>query len=112
MMKKIIQLSALLAIALMGLSLNSCGPTADPSGDVAADWQGQTSRLKLKNKLYTDIEVLLEGPEKKQVIVPARSSRSLQLKSGVYHYTAGAKEFRPISHYKVLEANRSYTLYF
>ena len=114
MMKKLIPLSALFAIALMVLSLSSCDFYTAPPGGASATigGEGQTSRLKLKNKLYTDIEVLLEGPEKRQVIVPARSSKSLKLKSGVYQYMAGAKEFRPVSRYKVLEANRSYTLYF
>ena len=114
MMKKIIPLSALFATALAGLSLTSCDSYTAPSGGASSTigGQGQTSRLKLKNKLYTDIEILLEGPEKKQVTVPARSSRSLELKSGIYHYSAGAKEFRPVSRYKVLEANCSYTLYF
>lgn len=113
-MKRLCKYSILLFVALAGLSLSSCDPYTAPSGGASATigGEGQTSRLKLSNKLYTDIIVILEGPEKKQVTVPARSSKSLRLKSGVYQYTAGAKDFRPVSRHKVLEANRSYTLYF
>ena len=113
-MKRWFPYCALLIVTLAGFSLSSCDSytaTAE-GGSSTIGGEGQTSRVKLSNKLYADITVILKGPETRQINVPARSSHSLELKSGVYEYTAGAKDFRPYSRFKVLEANRSYTLYF
>ena len=77
--------------------------------------QGETTRLKLSNKLYRPIVVRLErlgDPGRRDITVPARSSESVKVKPGTYKYSAVAEGFRPISKYKELEAKRSYTLYF
>lgn len=114
-MKTVIQFSIASAMLLLALVLGSCDTPTAPSGGLPTTIgrEGQISSLKLKNKLYTDIVVRMEGPESKEIVVPARSSRSLKLKSGVYKYTAGASDFLPTTpQFKVLEDGRSYTMYF
>ena len=108
-------LTVFVCLALMGSLLVSCGPSSSTSGSGAASSQGETSRLKLKNDFGRDVIVRLErlgDAGHRDVIVPARSSKSLRVKSGTYKYRAAAKGFRPFSHWKELEPNRSYTLYF
>jgi hypothetical protein len=71
--------------------------------------------LKLKNDFGRDVIVRLKrlgDAGHRDVIVPARSSKSLKVKPGTYKYSAAAEGFRPFSHWKELEPNRSYTLYF
>ncbi len=126
MMKRLPSLVALVSLAFAVLAFNSCssvspssgstsGSTSNTSGSNPAATQGETTRLKLSNKLYRPIVVRLErlgDPGRRDITVPARSSESVKVKPGTYKYSAVAEGFRPISKYKELEAKRSYTLYF
>ena len=122
-MKRLPSLVVLVGLALAGLLLSSCSSVSPSSGSVSgsssgsagAAAQGETTRLKLSNKLYRPIVVRLErlgDPGRRDITVPARSSESVRVKPGTYKYSAVAEGFRPISKYKELEAKRSYTLYF
>ena len=122
MMKRLPSLVALVSLAFAVLAFNSCssvspssGSTSNTSGSNPSANQGETTRLKLSNKLYRPIVVRLErlgDPGRRDITVPARSSESVKVKPGTYKYSAVAEGFRPISKYKELEAKRSYTLYF
>ena len=126
MMKRLPSLVVLVSLALAGLLVSSCSSVSPSSGSVSASTsntsatttaatQGETTRLKLSNKLYRPIVVRLErlgDPGRRDITVPARSSESVKVKPGTYKYSAVAEGFRPISKYKELEAKRSYTLYF
>jgi len=123
MMKRLPSLVALVSLAFAGLLISSCSSVSPSSGSVSgsssgsagAATQGETTRLKLSNKLYRPIVVRLErlgDPGRRDITVPARSSESVKVKPGTYKYSAVAEGFRPISKYKELEAKRSYTLYF
>lgn len=123
MMKRLPSLVALVSLAFAGLLISSCSSVSPSSGSVSgsssgsagAAIQGETTRLKLSNKLYRPIVVRLErlgDPGRRDITVPARSSESVKVKPGTYKYSAVAEGFRPISKYKELEAKRSYTLYF
>ena len=123
MMKRLPSLVVLVSLALAGLLVSSCSSVSPSSGSVSgsssgsagAAAQGETTRLKLSNKLYRPIVVRLErlgDPGRRDITVPARSSESVKVKPGTYKYSAVAEGFRPISKYKELEAKRSYTLYF
>jgi hypothetical protein len=122
-MKRLPSLVVLVSLALAGLLISSCSSVSPSSGSVSgsssgsagAAIQGETTRLKLSNKLYRPIVVRLErlgDPGRRDITVPARSSESVRVKPGTYKYSAVAEGFRPISKYKELEAKRSYTLYF
>jgi hypothetical protein len=122
-MKRLPSLVALVSLALAGLLISSCSSVSPSSGSVSgsssgsagAAIQGETTRLKLSNKLYRPIVVRLErlgDPGRRDITVPARSSESVRVKPGTYKYSAVTEGFRPISKYKELEAKRSYTLYF
>ena len=125
-MKRLPSLVVLVSLALAGLLVSSCSSVSPSSGSVSASTsntsatttaatQGETTRLKLSNKLYRPIVVRLErlgDPGRRDITVPARSSESVKVKPGTYKYSAVAEGFRPISKYKELEAKRSYTLYF
>ena len=122
-MKRLPSLVVLVGLALAGLLVSSCSSVSPSSGSVSgsssgsagAAAQGETTRLKLSNKLYRPIVVRLErlgDPGRRDITVPARSSESVRVKPGTYKYSAVAEGFRPISKYKELEAKRSYTLYF
>ena len=121
-MKRLPSLVILVSLALAGLLVSSCSSVSPSSGSVSgsssgsagAATQGETTRLKLSNKLYRPIVVRLErlgDPGRRDVTVPARSSESVKVKPGTYKYSAVAEGFLPISKYKELEAKRSYTLY-
>ena len=123
MMKRLPSLAALVSLAFAGLLVSSCSSVSPSSGSVSGNTsgskpaaaQGETTRLKLSNKLYRPIVVRLErlgDPGRRDITVPARSSESVRVKPGTYKYSAVAEGFRPISKYKELEAKRSYTLYF
>ena len=123
MMKRLPSLVALVSLAFAGLLVSSCSSVSPSSGSVSGSTsgsnptatQGETTRLKLSNKLYRPIVVRLErlgDPGRRDITVPARSSESVKVKPGTYKYSAVAEGFRPISKYKELEAKRSYTLYF
>ena len=123
MMKRLPSLVALVSFAFAGLLVSSCSSVSPSSGSTSgstsgsnsAAAQGETTRLKLSNKLYRPIVVRLErlgDPGRRDITVPARSSESVKVKPGTYKYSAVAEGFRPISKYKELEAKRSYTLYF
>ena len=123
MMKRLPSLVALVSLAFAVLAFNSCSSVSPSSGSTSgstsgsnsAAAQGETTRLKLSNKLYRPIVVRLErlgDPGRRDITVPARSSESVRVKPGTYKYSAVAEGFRPISKYKELEAKRSYTLYF
>ena len=122
-MKRLPSLVVLVGLALAGSLVSSCSSVSPSSGSVSGSTsgsnpsatQGETTRLKLSNKLYRPIVVRLErlgDPGRRDITVPARSSESVRVKSGTYKYSAVAEGFRPISKYKELEAKRSYTLYF
>lgn len=122
-MKRSPSLVALVSLAFAVLAFNSCSSVSPSSGSTSgstsasttAATQGETTRLKLSNKLYRPIVVRLErlgDPGRRDITVPARSSESVKVKPGTYKYSAVAEGFRPISKYKELEAKRSYTLYF
>ncbi len=122
-MKRLPSLVVLVGLALAGLLVSSCSSVSPSSGSVSgsssgsagAAAQGETTRLKLSNKLYRPIVVRLErlgDPGRRDITVPARSSESVRVKPGTYKYSAVAEGFLPISKYKELEAKRSYTLYF
>ena len=122
-MKRLPSLVVLVGLALAGLLVSSCSSVSPSSGSVSGSTsgsnptatQGETTRLKLSNKLYRPIVVRLErlgDPGRRDITVPARSSESVKVKPGTYKYSAVAEGFRPISKYKELEAKRSYTLYF
>lgn len=122
-MKRLPSLVVLVGLALAGLLVSSCSSVSPSSGSVSgsssgsagAAAQGETTRLKLSNKLYRPIVVRLErlgDPGRRDITVPARSSESVKVKPGTYKYSAVAEGFLPISKYKELEAKRSYTLYF
>ena len=122
-MKRLPSLAALISLALAGLLVSSCSSVSPSTGSVSgsssgsagAAAQGETTRLKLSNKLYRPIVVRLErlgDPGRRDITVPARSSESVKVKPGTYKYSAVAEGFLPISKYKELEAKRSYTLYF
>ena len=123
MMKRLPSLVALVSLAFAVLAFNSCSSVSPSSGSTSSSTsgsnsaaaQGETTRLKLSNKLYRPIVVRLErlgDPGRRDITVPARSSESVRVKPGTYKYSAVAEGFRPISKYKELEAKRSYTLYF
>jgi len=123
MMKRSPSLVALVSLAFAVLAFNSCSSVSPSSGSTSgstsgsnsAAAQGETTRLKLSNKLYRPIVVRLErlgDSGRRDITVPARSSESVKVKPGTYKYSAVAEGFRPISKYKELEAKRSYTLYF
>ena len=123
MMIRLPSLVALVSLAFAVLAFNSCSSVSPSSGSTSgstsgsnsAAAQGETTRLKLSNKLYRPIVVRLErlgDPGRRDITVPARSSESVKVKPGTYKYSAVAEGFRPISKYKELEAKRSYTLYF
>ena len=123
MMKRLPSLVVLVGLALAGLLVSSCSSVSPSSGSVSGSTsgsnptatQGETTRLKLSNKLYRPIVVRLErlgDPGRRDITVPARSSESVKVKPGTYKYSAVAEGFLPISKYKELEAKRSYTLYF
>ena len=123
MMKRLPSLVVLVGLAFAVLAFNSCSSVSPSSGSTSgstsgsnsAAAQGETTRLKLSNKLYRPIVVRLErlgDPGRRDITVPARSSESVKVKPGTYKYSAVAEGFRPISKYKELEAKRSYTLYF
>ena len=122
-MKRLPSLVALVSLAFAGLLISSCSSVSPSSGSVSGSTsgsnptatQGETTRLKLSNKLYRPIVVRLErlgDPGRRDITVPARSSESVKVKPGTYKYSAVAEGFLPISKYKELEAKRSYTLYF
>lgn len=108
-MKKIIQLTAMVAIALTSVFVSSCGPTPTPTRSSASTTYVQKPRITIRNNSYRSIVVGVEGPERRFITVPARSSRLVYLRSGVYKYAAAAKNTRTISGYKAFSANRSYT---
>ena len=111
-MKSSIHVITLCVVAVIALLQGACSPAVESSPDNPGGVYGGVSTLKLKNKLYTDVMVHLEGPETREITVPGRSTETLQLKSGVYRYIAGAKDFRPIERYKALEPDRTHTIYF
>lgn len=108
-MKKLLQLTALAAIALTSLFVSSCGPTTTPTRSSTYTTTAQKPRINIRNNSYRNIVVGVEGPERRFISVPARSSRAVYLRSGVYKYAAAAKNTRTISGYKSFSANRRYT---
>lgn len=106
-MKRIIQLTALAAMALTSMFVTSCGPTPTPTRNTATTYVNKP-RINIRNNSYRNIVVGVEGPEKRFISVPSRTSRVVYLKSGVYTYAAAAKNARTISGYKSFSANRRY----
>ena len=108
-MKKLIQVSTLLTIALTSMFFSSCGTTTTPSRSNTATRYVAKPKVTIRNNSYRSIVVGVQGPETRFISVPARSSKLVYLKSGVYKYAAAAKNTRTISGYKSFSANRSYT---
>ncbi len=107
-MKKTLQLTTLLAIALTSMFMSSCGTTPAPSKPISTTYV-QKPRVTIRNNSSRSIAVGVEGPERRIVSIPARTSRTVYLKSGVYKYAAAAKNTRTITGYKTFSANRKYT---
>ena len=109
-MKKVIQLSALAAIVLTSMFVSSCAtPPPAPSRPATYTTYAQKPRVTIRNNSYRNIVVGVRGPETRMISVPARSSRTVYLRSGVYKYAAAARNTRTISGYKSFSANRRYT---
>ena len=107
-MKRIIQLVALASIALTSMVVTSCGPTTAPAARTSTSYVAKP-RVTIRNNSYRNIVVGVQGPERRFISVPARSSSTVYLRSGVYKYAAAAKNTRTISGYKSFSANQRYT---
>lgn len=107
-MRKITYLAAILVIALTSLFMSSCAPTPAPSRPSYTTVVAKP-RITIQNNSYRSIVVGVQGPERRFISVPARSSRTVYLKSGVYKYAAAAKGVKTISGYKTFSTNRRYT---
>lgn len=103
------QLTALMVIAVTSMFVSSCGPTPAPSRSSSYTSYVNKPRVNIRNNSYRNIVVGVEGPERRFISVPARTSRVVYLKSGVYKYAAAAKNTRTISGYKAFSANQKYT---
>lgn len=108
-MKKIIQLTVMASVALSGMFVSSCAPPPAPSRPAYSTTYVQKPRVTIRNNSYRSIAVGVKGPETRMISVPARSSRTVYLRSGVYKYAAAARNTRTISGYKSFSANRKYT---
>ncbi|BDS06204.1 hypothetical protein NT6N_12440 [Oceaniferula spumae] len=109
-MKKILQLTTMISVAVTTMFMSSCDtPTPKRTTPTYTTTYQQKPRVTIQNNSYRNIVVGVEGPEKRFVSVPARTSRTVYLRSGVYKYAAAARNTRTISGYKAFSANRSYT---
>ena len=101
-------LTALIAVSVLFLA--SCGS----SKPAPRSKYSQTPRIVFKplvtirNNSYKNIVLGLRGPETRFISIPARSSRSVNLRSGSYKYAATAKNTNTISGYKYFGTDRQY----
>ena len=97
-------------VAASTLSFTSC---TDPSQSSRSSNSYNRTVYKplvtIRNNSYRQITIGLQGPEKRFVTIPARSSRSVNLLSGNYAYAAAAPNTRTISGYKYFGTDRQYT---
>ncbi|MFK7910636.1 MAG: hypothetical protein AB8F34_08535 [Akkermansiaceae bacterium] len=111
-MKKIIQISAIASVVLSAILATSCAPTP-PQVPNRPTYRPATHVKKpivtIRNNSYRSIVVGVQGPERRFITVPARSSKTVSLRSGTYKYAAAAKNTRTISGYKSFSVNRRYT---
>lgn len=108
-MKAFFPISALIAMAVTSLCVSSCStppPAPEPTFTTS---EKKKPKITIHNNSSRKIVVGVEGREKRFIPVPARSSRVVYLKSGVYKYAAAAHNTRTISGYKSFAPNRSYT---
>lgn len=108
-MKKLLKISALVVVAVTSMFVSSCDTPAQTHRPTYTTTYQQKPKVTIRNNSYRNIVVGVEGREKRFISVPARSSRTVYLKSGVYKYAAAAKNTRTISGYKSFSANRNYT---
>ncbi len=103
--------AAMAAVVLASIFISSCTQPAPVSSRPAYTPTTYVlkPRITIRNNTYKTLVVGVRGPESRMVSVPARSSRLVTLRSGVYKYAAAAKNTRTISGYKTFTANRSYT---
>ena len=106
-----IPLFAMAAVVVTGILSSSCAPAPTPSRSTYRPSTVYVKKpvVKIRNHKYTTLVVGVRGPETRFISVPARSSRTVVLRSGVYKYAATARNTRTISGYKAFSANRSYT---
>ena len=102
--------AALLASGV--LAVTSCGSSPSPSRPSSSQTNNSAvnkPEVTIRNNTYKPIVIGLKGPETRFVSIPARSSRTVNLRSGSYQYAAAAKNTKTISGYKYFSANRNYT---
>ena len=109
-MKKMFQLAAMAAVVVSGMLATSCAPSAATS----RTYKPTTTYVRkpvvtIRNNSYRNVVIGVQGPERRFISVPARSKRTVVLRSGVYKYAAAARNARTISGYKTFVANRRYT---
>lgn len=108
-MKTLLKITALITVAAASLFVSSCDHPTSASPAAVAPTDVKKPRITINNNSDRDIVVGVEGPEKRYINVPARSSREVSLKSGDYKYAAAAKKTRTISGYKTFNVNKSYS---
>lgn len=106
-MKKLLKISALIAVAATSMFVSSCDTPA-PSRSYRSTTYVNKPVINIRNTTYKSIVVGVEGREKRFISVPARSSRTVYLKSGTYKYAAASRNTRTISGYKTFYANKRY----
>lgn len=98
---------ALLAISTLTFaSCSSNQPAPDPS--YSAQRVTVKSRITIKNNSYKNVVLGLKGPETRFISIPARSSKSINLYSGVYKYAATAQGMNVVKGFKEFGTDRSY----
>lgn len=107
-MKKLLQISALIAVAATSMFVSSCGTPAPTRPSYSTPTYVNKPVVNIRNRTYKTIVVGVQGREKRFITVPARSSRTVYLKSGTYKYAAAARNTRTISGYKTFYANKRY----
>ncbi|MGB0774661.1 MAG: hypothetical protein ACPG32_03465 [Akkermansiaceae bacterium] len=108
-MKVITKIAALLAIAIAPLLISSCADNPPPRRSSSYTSYQVKPRVTIRNNSHRSIAVGVRGPETRVLSVPARTSRTFYLKSGVYKYAAAARGVKTISGYKAFSGNRTYT---
>lgn len=109
-MKRLMQFAAMAAVVLSGVLATSCTPPPAPTRTVYRPTTYVNKPvITIRNNSYKSIVVGVQGPERRFIAVPARSRRTVVLRSGVYKYAAAARNTRTISGYKSFAANRRYT---
>lgn len=107
-MKKILQLTALATIAASSMIISSCGSSTPSQPSYSTTRYVNKPVVTIRNVTYKTIVVGVQGREKRFITVPARSSRTVYLKSGTYKYAAAARNTRTLTGYKTFYANKRY----